>query len=99
MAVSETKERIESLGKRCLPLATNLETLSASEAGNIVLQCVSSLGRLDILVNNAGIIRRADAVDLTQDDWHDVMQVNLDSAFYLSQAAARHMMDCGGGKI
>jgi len=100
MEVSETQERVDSLGKKCLPLASNLETLSASEAGDIVAKCVDSLGRLDILVNNAGIIRRADAVDLTEDDWHDVMQVNLDSAFYLSQATARHLLDSGkGGKI
>jgi 2-deoxy-D-gluconate 3-dehydrogenase len=56
-------------------------------------------GRLDILVNNAGIIRRADAVDFTEADWDDVIDTNLKSAFFLSQAAARHMIARGGGKI
>jgi 2-deoxy-D-gluconate 3-dehydrogenase len=57
-------------------------------------------GRADILVNNAGIIRRADAIDFTEQDWDDVMNVNLKSAFFLSQAVARRMLNDGkGGKI
>ncbi|MBR1671711.1 MAG: SDR family oxidoreductase, partial [Fretibacterium sp.] len=56
-------------------------------------------GRLDILVNNAGIIRREDMLDFSEKDWDDVMDVNLKSLFFLSQAAARRMRDQGGGKI
>lgn len=57
------------------------------------------LGRLDILVNNAGTIRRADAVDFSEQDWDDVMNVNLKSAFFLCQAAGRHFIANGGGKV
>ena len=46
---------------------------------------------IDGLVNNAGIIRRADAVDVTEDDWDAVFAVNLRSLFFLSQAFARHV--------
>ena len=46
-------------------------------------------GPLDILVNNAGIIRRADAVDFSEADWDDVIDVNLQAVFFLSQASAR----------
>ncbi|HWS36579.1 MAG TPA: SDR family oxidoreductase [Actinoplanes sp.] len=60
---------------------------------------VDGLDRLDILVNNAGIIRRADAVDMTDADWDDVLTVNLDAAFKLSQAAGRRMLAQGSGKI
>jgi 2-deoxy-D-gluconate 3-dehydrogenase len=56
-------------------------------------------GDVDILVNNAGIIRRADALDFTEDDWDDVMDVNLKSLFFLSQAVARKMVPRGSGKI
>jgi 2-deoxy-D-gluconate 3-dehydrogenase len=60
----------------------------------------SQLGRVDILVNNAGIIRRADAIDFTEADWDAVMDVNLKSLFFLSQAVARAMLADGeGGKI
>ena len=56
-------------------------------------------GRLDILVNNAGLIRRADAVDFSEKDWDDVMNVNIKSAFFMSQAAGRHFIAQGSGKI
>jgi 2-deoxy-D-gluconate 3-dehydrogenase len=60
---------------------------------------VAKLGGLDILVNNAGIIRRANAIDFTEADWDAVLDVNLKAVFFLSQAAARHMIPNGGGKI
>jgi len=60
---------------------------------------VAKLGGLDILVNNAGIIRRADAVDFTEEDWDAVVDTNLKSVFFLCQAAGRHMIANGGGKI
>ncbi|MFG1396681.1 2-dehydro-3-deoxy-D-gluconate 5-dehydrogenase KduD [Roseixanthobacter pseudopolyaromaticivorans] len=57
-------------------------------------------GRIDILVNNAGIIRRADALDFTEADWDAVMDVNLKSTFFLTQAVARTMLADGqGGKV
>ena len=65
----------------------------------VVDETIEWAGGLDILVNNAGIIRRNDAIDFTESDWDDVMDTNLKSVFFLSQAAARHMLDHGGGKI
>ena len=62
-------------------------------------EIVGKLGGLHILVNNAGIIRRADAIDFTEADWDAVLDVNLKAVFFLSQAAARHMIPHGGGKI
>jgi 2-deoxy-D-gluconate 3-dehydrogenase len=65
----------------------------------VVAGVVAELGRLDILVNNAGIIRRAPALDFSETDWDDVLQINLKAMFFLSQAAARVMVKQGGGKI
>ncbi|MGM4913503.1 2-dehydro-3-deoxy-D-gluconate 5-dehydrogenase KduD [Rhizobium sp. 768_B6_N1_8] len=65
----------------------------------IVVEALERFGALDIVVNNAGIIRRADAIDFTEEDWDAVMNVNLKTAFFLSQAAARHMLEKGRGKI
>ncbi len=56
-------------------------------------------GRLDILVNNAGTSVRKQPQDLTAADWHLVMDTNLTSAFFCSQAAYPHMLRSGGGKI
>ncbi len=52
-------------------------------------------GPVDGLVNNAGIIRRADAVAFTEKDWDDVMDVNLKTLFFLSQAFAERILDAG----
>lgn len=56
-------------------------------------------GAIDILVNNAGIQRRAPLVDFDPNDWHELMRVNLDGVFHVSQAVARHMITRGRGKI
>ena len=53
---------------------------------------MDTFGKLDILVNNAGIIRRADAVEFTEKDWDDVMNLNIKTLFFLSQAAARQFL-------
>ena len=65
----------------------------------VVDEVVGWAGGIDILVNNAGIIRRNDAIDFTEDDWDAVMDINLKSVFFLSQAAARPMLARGRGKI
>ena len=57
------------------------------------------LGRVDILVNNAGTIRRAPAAEHGAADWDDVLAVNLDAVFHLSQAAGRRMIAQGWGRI
>ena len=63
-------------------------------------QTVFSGRPIDILVNNAGIIRRADAVDFTEADWDDVMDVNLKAVFFTCQAFARAALARkAGGKI
>ncbi len=57
------------------------------------------MGRLDILVNNAGIIRRAPALEFSEEYWDDVIQINLKALFFLSQAAGKVMVGQGRGKI
>ena len=77
----------------------NADLGSKPDYARIIGEVVAKLGGLHILVNNAGIIRRANAIDFTEADWDAVLDVNLKSVFFLSQAAARHMIPNGGGKI
>jgi 2-deoxy-D-gluconate 3-dehydrogenase len=93
----ETAERVRATGRRFHSLHADLAQAGPLPA--LVEQAVATFGRLDILVNNAGIIRRADAADVTEADWDAVLDTNLKSLFFLSQAAARHMLRAGGGKI
>jgi len=69
-------------------------------ARSLVEQTLERFGRIDILVNNAGTIRRAPAVDYSDDDWATVIEVNLSSVFRLSQLVGRQMIERQrGGKI
>src|SRR5690554_1655837 len=87
---AETREAIEGLGRRFLFLRENL--LSNEGVNRIVEKAVEKFGRIDILVNNAGIIRRDEALDFLEKDWDDVMNINLKTLFFLSQAAARQFV-------
>lgn len=98
-SLEETAARIGSLGRRFLPLKVNLLEANAKDLNKVVEQVVADLGSLDILVNNAGIIRRAPVLEFSEQDWDDVMQVNLKAVFLLSQAAGRVMVENGQGKI
>ncbi len=93
----ETADKIEALGRKAALIAADLSAIAPLQG--VVDETIAALGGLDILVNNAGIIRRADAVDFTEADWDAVIDTNLKSVFFLCQAAARHMILNGGGKI
>ncbi|MDX3885078.1 MAG: 2-dehydro-3-deoxy-D-gluconate 5-dehydrogenase KduD [Sphingomonas sp.] len=98
----ETVAMARALGRRAEMIAADLSTIEP--VGRIVAETVERMGRIDILVNNAGIIRRADSIDFTEEDWDAVIDTNLKSVFFLCQAAARHMIarhekEGGGGKI
>jgi len=95
----ETQAQVETLGRRFLPVQCDLLGASVERLNEVVAQVVEELGGLDILVNNAGIIRRAPILEFSEQDWDDVIQVNLKAVFFLSQAAARVMVARGGGKI
>ncbi|WP_454051073.1 SDR family NAD(P)-dependent oxidoreductase [Cellulomonas sp. Marseille-Q8402] len=80
----------------------SLDLLAASPAdlAALVDRVVSLAGRVDILVTNAGIIRRQPALEFTEANWDDVIDLNLSTVFYLSQAFARVLVEQGdGGKI
>lgn len=94
----KTCELIKGAGRQSLALRGDLADKSVPQ--RLVAETLDKFGRLDILINNAGTIRRAPAVDYTEDDWATVIAVNLDSVFRLSQLAGREMIRKDqGGKI
>ena len=94
----ETQATIEGMGRRFLGIKADLSGLEPIEG--IMQKTLKAFGKLDILVNNAGIIRRADAVEFTEKDWDDVMNLNIKTLFFLSQAAAKQFIKQGTrGKI
>ncbi len=94
----ETAAAVEKTGKRYVHCQADLSSLQPIK--NIVETTLKAYGRMDILFNNAGTIARNDSVDFTEDEWDQVMNVNLKSAFFLTQAVARQFMkQNSGGKI
>lgn len=94
---ADTKAGIEAAGRRCVIIMADLS--DPKQLDEVVRQAAEAFGKLDILLNNAGIIRRAPAADHSAGDWYDVMDLNLNAAFFLCQLAGREMIARGSGKI
>jgi 2-deoxy-D-gluconate 3-dehydrogenase len=96
--LGETQKGIEERNRKFLGMEKDLSDIKVID--EIIRQTIQKFKRIDILVNNAGIIRRADAVDFSEKDWDDVMNVNLKTVFFFSQAVAKQFIkQKTGGKI
>ncbi len=96
-SADETLARIAQTGRRAVGIAADLSSIEPVD--RVVAETLAALGRIDILVNNAGIIRRNDLAEFTEADWDAVVDTNLKTLFFLSQAASRPMVAQGSGKI
>jgi 2-deoxy-D-gluconate 3-dehydrogenase len=99
ISLEETQGQVEALGRRFMAVACNLRDATPAELDEEVGKIVQELGSLDILINNAGIIRREPALEHREEYWNDVIQINLNALFFLSQAAGKVMVEQGSGKI
>lgn len=95
---TETIEKMNQAGHTFLDVRANL--LKQEDIPTIIDKALTEFGQIDILVNNAGIIRREDAVEFSEQNWDDVMNINSKTVFFMSQAVAKQFMAQGkGGKI
>jgi 2-dehydro-3-deoxy-D-gluconate 5-dehydrogenase len=94
---TDTMAMIAATGRKAIDIRADLSSTEPVE--RVVAEAEAELGRIDILVNNAGIIRRDDLLAFTEADWDAVIDTNLKTLFFLSQAAARGMVERGLGKI
>lgn len=96
----ETKAQVEALGKRFLGIKKDLIRANQADLVDLVAEAVAFMGHVDILVNNAGIIKRQDALEFSEQNWDDVMNINSRTVFFLSQACANQFIkQQSGGKI
>lgn len=94
----ETLRQVETRGRRFLSIKADLSDTAVIPG--VIAQAVAAFGHIDILVNNAGIIRRQDAIEFSEKNWDDVMNLNIKSLFFIAQAAARQFIQQSrGGKI
>ncbi|MDM3975382.1 SDR family oxidoreductase [Mycobacterium marseillense] len=88
---------IEALGRRALTVPTDVTDAAACQS--LVDTTLAEFGRLDVLLNNAGGGETKSLMKWTDDEWHQVLELNLSSAWYLSRAAAKPMITAGKGAI
>lgn len=93
----ETRTLIEQENRRVEFYQADLAKRESCKG--IVEACMAKYGKIDILVNNAGTIRRAPLLEYKEEDWEAVMDLNLNSVYYLSQLVAREMVAQKSGKI
>lgn len=93
----EVKNIVELLGRKIVFVQGDLTKKETRD--KVVSTCLEEFGKIDILVNNAGTIRRAPLLEYKDEDWQAVMDINLNSVYYLSQAVAKVMAKQGYGKI
>jgi len=96
-AADELKNEIENQGGSAL--AIKADASDTNLAAEVISQVTETYGTLDILVNNAGITQDNLILRMKEDQWDDVMQVNLKSVFNYTKAAAKPMMRNRGGSI
>lgn len=94
-----TRQAVAAMGRRCLGVQLDLAKATVPQLHGAVQQVINQLGRLDILINCAGTAHRARALEHSEQDWDEILRVNLKAAFFLSQAAAAHFAERGHGKI
>jgi 2-deoxy-D-gluconate 3-dehydrogenase len=96
--LGETRKAVEERGRKFLGIEADLSNIKVIR--DIVDQTIREFKKIDILVNNAGIIRRADALEFSEKDWDDVMNINVKTVFFFSQAVANQFVkQKTGGKI
>jgi NAD(P)-dependent dehydrogenase (short-subunit alcohol dehydrogenase family) len=96
-SVKETAAAITALGRRSVALRADLGNVA--DIDRMIAETIASFGRIDALVNNAGVTRRAEIMDLTEEDWDQIHRVNAKGVFFCLQRAAREMIPRRSGRI
>lgn len=90
-------DEVVQRGRKAMSFATDLRNIPAIQ--QLVSDVVAEFGKLDILINNAGVSDTHFALDVTEEDWDKVMDLNVKSLFFCCQAAGKVMKEQGFGKI
>jgi NAD(P)-dependent dehydrogenase (short-subunit alcohol dehydrogenase family) len=96
-AAVEVSAELESLGARSSTVLADVTVRADLE--RVLAEAVREFGRVDVLVNNAGACIHKPALEVTDDEWRSVIDVNLNGVWMASQVFGRHMIEAGGGTI
>ena len=96
-AAERTADEVRALGRRAVAIRTDVTRRGDLDA--MVTRTLDELGRIDVLVNNAGIYRAAPALEITEEHWDAVMDINARAVFFASQAVLPRMVEARRGNI
>jgi len=94
---AETAEQVRQAGRRAIAVETDVRRKASVEA--MVERALKEFGKIDFLMNNAGLARLYPAVDVPEDEWRDIFDVNLNGMLFCCQAVGRHMIQRRSGSI
>ncbi len=92
---ADVVRRIEEMGRRAV--AVQGSTASRSDVERFVAAAHDFLGGIELLVNNAGILKRTPLLEIAEEEWDEIVDVNLKGYFLVGQAVVRRMVEAGGG--
>jgi len=95
--LKETSAEIEKVGVKCLALKVDVS--KSAEVETFAKTVLETFGKIDILVNNAGITKDNLLIRMSEQDWDDVLSINLKSTFLMTKAFVRHMMKARQGRV
>jgi NAD(P)-dependent dehydrogenase (short-subunit alcohol dehydrogenase family) len=95
--VTETSRQIRELGRRSLDVVSDVSDRSSLE--HLLVKCIEAFGKVDILVNSAGKTKRTPTIDVSEDEWNDILDTNLTGTLRACQVFGRHMLERKYGRI
>ncbi len=98
--IEEAVAEVKALGGAAIAIAADVT--DSAQVDNLMDSAISRFGKIDVLINNAGAVQdnvRKPIWDITDEEWHRIMDVNLTGAFFCSRAVSKPMVDQGYGKI
>src|SRR4028118_1323424 len=96
-AADDVIDEVHNLGRETLLVQTDVREPQSVEA--MVQQVIEKFGKIDILVNNAGIVKNTPAEDTSDEEWLNILNVNLNGVFWCCRAVGKHMLEHGSGVI
>jgi NAD(P)-dependent dehydrogenase (short-subunit alcohol dehydrogenase family) len=96
-SVAATAQEIRELGKRSLEVTSDVSDRASLD--HLLVKCIEAFGKVDILVNSAGKTKRTPTVDVSEDEWNDILNTNVTGTLRSCQVFGRHMLERKYGRI